>query len=91
MTPSRTIKPVDDARLTTGEELETTKIMVTFPAAEVVGIEINGGLVGDTSYHEGGRGRVRTKVVKNSSQIEVRRESSILLTDRTKRIEWSCL
>jgi hypothetical protein len=51
MPPWRTIKPVDDARLTTGEVSRTTKIMVTFPASWVVGCGINGGLVGGTSYH----------------------------------------
>lgn len=52
MTPWRTIKPVDDARLTTGEVSRTTKIMVTFPASWVVGCGINGGLVGGASYHQ---------------------------------------
>jgi hypothetical protein len=48
---SRTIKPVDDVRLATGETLWRSRIIVTFSTVEMVTVEINGELVWDTSYH----------------------------------------
>jgi len=48
---SRTIKPVGDVRLATGEGLRETKSIVTFSTVEMVPVEINGGLLGESSYH----------------------------------------
>lgn len=44
MISSRTIKPVDDARLATGEVSRETISIVTFSTVEMVTVEINGGL-----------------------------------------------
>lgn len=51
MISSRTIKPVDDVRLTTGEDIEEARGIVTFSTMEMVVVGINGGLERDTSYH----------------------------------------
>jgi hypothetical protein len=48
---SRTIIPVDDVRLATGERPRETRSMVTFSTGEMVTVGINGGLVGNTSSH----------------------------------------
>jgi hypothetical protein len=51
MISSRTMVPVDDARLATGENSERARIMLNFSTMEVVSIAENGGLVLHSSYH----------------------------------------
>jgi len=51
MISSRTIKPVDDVRLTTGESFEETRSIVAFSTVEMVTVGINGGLEEGASYH----------------------------------------
>ena len=48
---ARTIIPVDDVRLATGERPRETRSMVTFSTSEMVTVKINGGLAGNTSSH----------------------------------------
>jgi hypothetical protein len=43
MISSRTIKPVDDVRLATGEDLLETRSIVTFSTVKVVTVAVNGG------------------------------------------------
>lgn len=57
MTSERTIKPVGDARLATGVDLERARFMMgVFPTVEMVTVAVNGGLVVATSYHRGALG-----------------------------------
>jgi hypothetical protein len=99
MISSRTIKPVDDVRLTTGETFEETRGIVTFSTVEMVIAGVNGGLEEDTSYHLKGSRRSkgeRMKYGKTGILLHRRIERSkegrfeILLTG-DRRIEWSCL
>jgi hypothetical protein len=41
----RTINPVDDVRLATGEDSEKTRSIVTFSTSEMVTVVVNGGLL----------------------------------------------
>ena len=71
---SRTIKPVDDVRLATGEISSWTRSIVTFSTVKMVTVVINGGLVESTSYHQRREGESKLERRNIFADVESRWE-----------------
>lgn len=87
MISSRTIKPVDDVRLATGEGLLKTRGIVTFSTVKMVTVEINGGLQ-ESSYH----GEIENVVQRRRERMDMNSKSIVekyQMRRKSREIYWT--